>query len=330
MKSSSRIWIHVGLLAVASGLAWHMSSRTEESSNASSQTTDLWKVAPDTIRAVAFESSDHKILVEPKKDKVGEYCVVTSESLSSPEASDAGVSTVPKPQVKKYISVDAATKMLEGLARLKVVRTLGKLEKTRFPEFGLDKPTGTLKIDFANGPRTIIVGASTPGGGNYYIKDEQSGVVQVAVGDPFSALQYADARMSERDLHGFKAEEPVRITIRASGKQRQLVKVPSKSNAWADASAPAAQDETASNWVSKLAQFHVTGYFETLASAPTPILRVEYGDTKSELGYIELFRVNEGGEGSKYVVRTERARWYAEVVRSQAEQIEKDVALVTK
>lgn len=330
MKSSSRIWVHVGLLAIAGGLAWHMSARTEELSSSTAQTTDLWKAGVETIRSVSFDSSDHKVLVEPKKDTVGDYAVVTSEATTSPESLDAGVSTPPKLQVKRYISVDAANKMLEGLARFKVVRTLGKLDKSRLPEFGLDKPTGTLKIDFANGPRTITVGSTTPGGGNYYVRDEQSGAVQVAVGDPLSTLQYADARLSERDLHGFKTDEPVRITIQAAGKGRQLVKVTGKSNAWADASAPTTQDETASNWVTKLAQLHVTGYTEKVLGTPNSVLRVEYADPKTNLGYIELFRVNGGSNGPTYVVRTERSRWYAEVVKSQAEQIEKDVALVAK
>ena len=330
MRSSSRIWVHVGLLGIAAGLAWQMSGRTDDTSNSTAQTTNLWKVALESIRSVSFDSGDHKVFVERRNDKIGDYAIVTSETTNAPEAVDAGVSIALKPEVKRYISVDAASKMLEGLAGFKITRTLGKLDKARFAEFGLDKPTGTLKIDFASGPRTIVVGASTPGGGNYYVRDEQSGVVQIAAGDPISTLQYADARMSERDLHGWKTDEPVRIAIQAGGKRRQLVKVTGKSNAWADASTPASQDETASNWVTKLAQFHVSGYFEKFQSTPTPILRVEYGDPKSDLGYIELFRVNEGSDAPKYVVRTERSRWFAEVVKSQAEQIEKDVALVAR
>jgi len=330
MKSSARIWMHVGLLLVAGALGWQMSGRTDEASNSTTSTTDLWKVGVDTIRSVAFDSNDHHLLIEPKKDKAGLYSVVTSTTTSGPESLDAGLSAAPKPQVKRYISVDAASKMLENLAQFKVVRTIGKLDKARFAEFGLDKPKGTLKIDFVGGPRMLTVGASTPGGGNYYVRDDQSGLVQVAVGDPIMTLEYADARMSERDLHGFKTDDPVRIAVQAGGKRRQLVRVPGKPNAWADAATPNAEDETASNWVNKVAQFHVSAYFERFQTTPTPIFRVEYGDAKNELGYLELFRVAENNESPKYVARTERSRWYAEVVKSQAEQVEKDLALVTK
>ena len=329
MKRSSRIWVHIGLLAIASGLAWHMSGRVDETSS-SNTTTDLWKVGTELVRSITFNSSEHKVLVQPMKDKVGNYAVVTSETMSTPESADAGISTPPKPQVKKYISVDAANKLIEGIARFRVIRTIGRLDRGRFPEFGLDKPTGALKIEFTNGAHMLTVGTSTPGGGNYYVLDEQTGLVQIAIGDPISSLQYADARMSERDLHGFKAEEPVRIAIQAGGRRRQLTKIAGKPNAWADISSPMVQDETASNWVAKLAQFHVSGYFEKFQSTPTPILRVEYGDAKSELGYVELFRVAEVGGDPKYVVRSERSRWYAEVVKSQAEQVEKDAALVAK
>ncbi len=162
------------------------------------------------------------------------------------------------------------------------------------------------------------------------MRDEQSGLVQVAVGEPISTLEYAESRMAERDLHGFKTDEVMRLAVQAGGKRRQLVRVAGKPNAWADAVKPPVEDETASNWVTKLSQLRVNAYEERSQNTPTPVLRVEYADAKSDLGYIELFRVTEGNAPMKYLVRTERSRWFAEVVKSQAELIERDVALVAK
>jgi hypothetical protein len=330
MKRSRGLWVHIGLLGAAASLAWFMSGRAAEPAGASTPTTDLWKVDVEKVRSVAFDSSDRRILVEPHKDKVGSYAIVTVETLEGNPAADAGVSSPPKPHKKRFISVDAAEKMLAGIARFRTQRSIGKLDKERISEFGLDKPTGTVKIDLAGTARTLTIGANTPGGGNYYVRDEQTGIVQIAVGDPISALQYAEARMIERDLHGFKTDEAMRLAVQAGGKRRQLVRVPGKANAWADAAKPAVEDETASNWVTKLAQLRVNAYEEKFQSTPTPILRVEYGDAKSDLGYIELFHVTEGNDPMKYIVRTERSRWFAEIVKSQAEQIEKDVTLVAK
>jgi hypothetical protein len=89
-------------------------------------------------------------------------------------------------------------------------------------------------------------------------------------------------------------------------------------------------DETASNWITKLNQLRVSSYEEKFSNTPTPVLRVEYGDTKSDLGYIELFRVGQTSDADKYYARTERTRWYAEIAKSQAEQIERDVVMVAK
>ena len=330
MKRSWRLWVHVGLLGVASGLAWFMSGRVEEPANANGPSADLWKVDAEKLRSISFDSSDKHILVEPKKDKVGSFAVVTVETLGSAPAPDAGVSMAPKPQKKRFISVDAAEKMLEGFARFRTLRTIGKLDKARLAEFGFDKPTGVIKVDVAGTARTLTVGANTPGGGSYYVREEPTGLVQVAVGEPISTLQYAEGRMTERDLHGFKVDEAMRLAVQAGGKRRQLMRVTGKPNAWADATKPTVEDETASNWVTKLSQLRINAYEEKFQNTPTPILRVEYGDAKSELGYIELFRVTEGNSPLKYIVRTERSRWYAEIVKSQAEQIEKDVGLVAK
>jgi hypothetical protein len=311
------------------GLAWYMSGRVDEPAGAATSSADLWKVDADQVQSIAFDSSDHHVLVESKRDKVGRYAVVTIETQAKGVGADAGPAPASNPQKKRMISIDAAEKLFSGMARFRIIRTIGKLESKRNSEFGLDKPTGTIKVDYGSGSRVLTVGASTPGGGNYYVRDEL-GLVQVAIGDPISTLQYAEARMSERDLHGFKFDDAIRIAVQAGGKRRQLVRVTGKSNAWADPAKSSVEDETASNWVTKLAQLRVTAYEEKYQNTPTPILRVEYGDAKTSLGYIELFRVADGADQAKYIVKTERSRWFAEVVKSQAEQIEKDVALVAK
>ena len=129
MKRAWEIWVHVGLLGAAASVAWFMSGRAEEPASANTPTTDLWKVEVEKLRSVSFDSSDHHILVEPNKDKIGNYAIVTVETIGGAAAADAGISSAPKPQTKRFISVDSAEKMLEGLARFRTVRTIGKLDK---------------------------------------------------------------------------------------------------------------------------------------------------------------------------------------------------------
>jgi len=329
MRRTWGIWTHVGLLAVAGALAWNMSARNAEPTLAGGPTVDLWRVEADQVAGVVFESAEKRVAIEPKHDAVGDYAVVTIETFRKPEAQDAGVAEQAGSQTKRFVSVDGAEKVRQGLARFKVLRTIGKVDATRASEFGLDKPEGKLRVTLAQGPRTLTVGSSTPGGGNYYVRDESTGLVQVAVGDPIAILIYAESRLIERDLHGFKTDEVTRIGIEAGGKKRQLTRVTGKPNAWADATTPTQQDETASNWVTKLTQLRVAGYEEKLSASPAPIVRVEYGGAKTNLGFVELFKVP-GANEPRYVVRSERSRWFAEVMKSQAEQLERDVALVAK
>jgi hypothetical protein len=328
MKRGWGIWVHVGLLGVAGALAWSMSSYKAEPNVAGGPVTDLWRVEPDQVKSAVFETTERRTTVDTRHDTVGDYSVVTVESFAKPE-SDAGV-PAKQAETKRFISVDSAEKVRQGLARFKIMRTLGKVDANRATEFGLDKPEGTLKVVLAQGPHAFTVGASTPGGGNYYVRDQATGVVQVAVGDPIATLMYAESRMMERDLHGFKSDDVTRAVVQANGKRRQLERVVGKPNSWADATNGAKEDETASNWVTKLTQLRVTAYEEKLEPPPAPIVRIEYGDAKINLGFAELFKVPAEKDGPRYFVRSERSRWYAEVIKSQAEQLERDVSLVAK
>lgn len=328
MKRAWGIGVHLSLLVAAVGLALHMSGHTTESTNtAAGPATDLWRVDPGQVSRIEFESPDKRVVVLPKRDSAGEYSIVSVESLSKPVDMDAGAAS--SPMNRHFVSIDAAEKVKQALARFKVLRTIGKVDQKRAAEFGLDKPEGTLRITIAGSPRVFTIGSSTPGGGNYYARDEQSGSVQVAVGDPISSMLYADSRMVERDLHGFKLDEPSRAAILMGQKKRQLARVQNKPGSWADLQIPAKEDETATNWMSKLAQLRVAAYAEKPNVASEPVFRVEYFDAKAKLGYIELFKP-QGDRDATYWVRTERSRWFAEVTRTQAEQLERDIAIVVK
>ena len=330
MKRASGIWVHVGLLAVAGALAWSMSARKIETNLPNGPAVDLWHVEPDQVRSAVLDSVEKRVSVELKHDGIGDYAVVTVDTLPKPGAADAGALDKQTPQSKRFIAVDGAEKVRQGLARFKVLRTIGKIDSNRASEFGFDKPEGTLRIVLAQGPRTFTIGASTPGGGNYYVRDETAGIVQVAVGDPIALLLYAESRMIEHELHGFKTDDVKRIAIQAGGKKRQLTRLEGKTNGWADATSASKEDETASNWVNKLTQLRISSYEEKFQSTPTPIVRVEFGDTKSNLGFVEVFKVQGPSDAVRYVVRSERTRWFAEVIKSQAEQLERDITLVAK
>ncbi len=330
MKRVWGIWVHVALLGVASTTAWVMSARTVEPNLVNGPTFDVWRVEAEQIQSLTYETPEHRVTMELKHDSVGNYAVVSIENQPKSEGLDAGALKKSVAETKRFISVDGAEKVRQGLARLKGLRTIGKIDAARASEFGLDKAEGTLKVILANGPRILTIGASTPGGGNYYVRDEKTGLVHVVVGEPIATLIYAESRLIERDLHGFKEDEVMRIAVQAGGKRRRLTRVASRPNGWTDTEGASKEDETASNWVSKLTQLRVTSYEEKFQNTPTPFVRVEYGDSKTNIGFVEIFRVQGSNESARYVARSERSRWFAEVMKSQAEQLERDVSLIAK
>lgn len=330
MNRASGIWVHVGLLGVAGALAWSMSARKIESNLPNGPAMDLWHVETDQVRSAVLDAPEKRVSVDLKHDSIGDYAVVTVDTLPKPGLADAGAVDKQAPQSKRFIAVDGAEKVRQGLARFKVLRTVGKVDSNRASEFGFDKPEGTLRIVLAQGPRTFKIGASTPGGGSYYVRDEMTGLVQVAVGDPIALLLNAESRMIEHDLHAFKSEDAKRISIRAGGKKRQLSRLEGKTNGWADVASASKEDETASNWVNKLTQLRISSYDEKFQSTPAPIVRVEFSDAKANLGFVEVFKIQGPSDTVRYVVRSERSRWFAEVLKSQAEQLERDITLVAK
>ena len=102
-----------------------------------------------------------------------------------------------------------------------------------------------------------------------------------------------------------------------------------KKNAWANPGAPDAQDETAGNWMSKLVRLRVMKHVEK-PRAPKVIVQVEYFDGRKQIGFVELSR-STGSDGKpEYLVRTEYTRWYAQVFKTSAEQVEQDLKSVLK
>jgi hypothetical protein len=330
MKRVWGIWVHVALLGVASTTAWFMSARTVEPNLTNGPAFDVWRVEAEQVQSIVLETPERRVTVEPKHDSVGNYALVSLENQAKSEHSDAGAADKTVSEKKRFISVDGAEKVRQGLARFRALLTIGKVDAKRATDFGLDKPEGTLRVGLVGDPRVLTIGASTPGGGNYYARDEKTGLVHVVVGEPIATLMYAEGRMVERDLHGFKTDEATRIAVQAGGKRRQLVRVANRPNGWADTDSASKEDETASNWVGKLMQLRVTSYEEKFQNTPTPIVRVEYADTKTNLGFIEIFKVQGSSDSTRYVVKSERSRWFAEVMKSQAEQLERDVSLIAK
>ncbi len=349
------LFLHGGILLVSAGLAYSVWNKDEPIPEKQQAMVDVWGGTQASFSKLSFEGKTRKVRLESQKDAVGYYYVgaVDKEDAPDPHAGLPDKDKAPlkppaaegaKKETQRFISVKAGETLIKSLAPLKALRAVGKVEVGRNEEFGLDKPEGTLKVTLDGKEHVLVIGGTTPGGNERYAKYQNNGEVFAISGDIAQSLMFGDSRLPERELHGFKNEDVVKVRVQKAGKQRELFRVKEKNEGWADAATPTKQDETAGNWMSKLGRLRGNDFVEKPNGPVRPenaIVRVEYFDAGKSLGFAELYKVpsdkpatESSGAApaakSDYLIRTEWDRWFIKVPASVAEQVEQDLGSVLK
>ena len=330
MKATKGLWLHLGLLGVATTVAFATSSAKNEPAEGKRVEAELVPGPADAVRLVTFEVEDRKVRVVPAKDSVGRYAVVeVTKEPSKAGAVDAGANASKPAETRRFIAVDEAEKLLSALAPAKSYRNLGRIEPARLVDYGLDKPEAKLTVQVGDKVHGIEIGALTPGSGDYYVRNPEGGLVSTFSADVIGKLKFSESRLLEHDLHGFAVDDVRGVEIHANGKSRKAVRVEGKADTWADATTPTKADETIGNWLAKVQRLRPQNYVEKPANVPNgTTVRIDYFDKTGKAGYLELYRLPEAAK--RYLARSERTRWYVEVAASAAEPIETDIATIVK
>ncbi len=336
MNLGRGLLIHVGLFVLASAGAAKMWLRDDQPKALAQTEATVWQGRPADVERVVFDGKTKKVTLETKKDNVGAYYVGALERSATPPPAGSAGTPPPAPPAKgktEFVAVGAAQKIVDAMAPLKALRALGKIPDDRASEFGLAEPEGTLIVMLKGTERKLVIGGTTAGGGDRYVKDPASGETYVIDGDAVRDLDTAETRLIERDLHEWKEAEVTAANVKAGDKSRQVARGgPEGKRFWADPSAADAKDETVANWMDKVNRLRPTDYLMTTPSDKQDILRIDYVAGTRELGFVELARIPAADPAGKpdYLVRTERTRLYAKVPASTAEQIEQDLSSVLK
>lgn len=332
---------HLAVFGIAAALAITVATREQKKPPSAGREQDVvvWQGRPEAVSAVRFESKKLTLRLDSHRDAAGRWYVAevvkTTPAAPAPPVADAGPAAAPPPapeprkETNRFVSVGQGDKLVEGLAPMLAYRALGRLEEARAAEFGFDEPEGTLFVTVSGTEHSLVVGGPTPGGSDRYVKSPASGEVYAVNGETIRSLQFADSRLIEREVHGFKVEDIDRVRIDRGGQRRELVRVPDKKDGWADAASPGALDETSGNWMTKLGRLRAATYVEKPEGEATKIVRVEYLERDKVKGWIELHKVA-GAQGAEYLVQTEHTRWFGKVTRSAAESLETDLTSVVK
>jgi hypothetical protein len=329
MKNTTLVHgVVLGLSVVAAATVW---TRDKEPKALAAGDVVVWSGHAGDVEKVAYESKTRKVAVDAKKDAVGRYFVGTVERETPPPHGAAADAGAPLPRTTVgFVSVTAGDKLAESLAPLKALRDLGKIPDDRAAEFGLAEPEATVTVTVSGAEHKLVVGGTTPGGGDRYVR-VPTGEVYVLRGEPIRNLDQPDSMLIERELHEWHDADVARATVSAGDKHRDLVRGGAEGKRfWADPASPDANDETLGNWMSKLDRLRPTEYVLSAPEHPTDVLRVEYtGTNKKPLGSLELVKVT-GQEKPAYYLRTERTRLFGKVVGTPAEQLEQDLGTIVK
>ncbi len=341
MRDVRELMVHAVLFVAAAVFAFVVwTGGDEEQARADSGLmVEVWPGRKGELKRIEWEGKA-KVRVEAQRDAKGAFYVATVVKRQVTLTPDSGEQQEsrdskqePEEKTIRFISVGAAEPLVKALTPLKAVRALGNLDEARRSEFGFEEPDGTLRVVYGDQERSLLVGGTTPGGGDRYAKDADGDTLYVVSGDVIRNIANAEQRLFERDLHEFELDDIDTLTIEFERKTRTLVRPPDSDDGWASSDTPQEIDETAGNWVEKLNRLRPSEYTDQPPAGLGPesvVLRVQYLEGRRPRGILELSSVP-GEKGRDYYVRTEQTRnWYAKVLQSAGEQLEQDVTSVVR
>jgi len=243
---------------------------------------------------------------------------------------------------ESFLGNEKLRDVLEGFCPWKGLRSLGKLGEDKREEFGLKNTSDSLVLELRGKPRTFRIGKKSFGPGDRYVEDGKTGEIFLVKGQSIKDLLYPKSRYMERSLHAFKEEEVARMSIRAGGREMELIqRVPAggKAGGWAEAGKKEDPKELYKNWVRKVFTLRPmdyvvpeegspeTGDYGCVAPPGAEITAVIsfLSDTK-EIGFLTVYKRIGEKDKVQYFACTENTNAVVKVSKVQAENLLKDMA----
>lgn len=293
----------------------------------SGDTVTVFVCDPEDVTQVELRGGTDRVALSRRDGERPLYWV------SVTRAPEAGEQTA-----AEFVGGEGVATLLEALAPLEAIRSLGALEGESVAELGLEE--GVSRLEITCGERSIVldVGGTAYGTGNRYLRRSGEHEVFLVGAATLRSLETAEFQLMQRALHTFEESDIVELTITVDGQARRLEQRARFSRPeWVDAEEPDRRNELYGNWLGRIARLRAQRYLAPDASpggseagvsaAPVPVVRVVYrGDGDAELGRLELVRVD--GDEVEYYARTETTRSWVLVPNSVAAQVEEDARSV--
>ncbi len=187
---SRQVWIHLGVLAASTAAAVGMWTRDKQPQAIAAGDVVVWSGHGADVQKVTYESKAKTVLLEAKSDAEGRYFTGSIDREGfAPPAHDGGAAPPPPRTTTGFVSVGPGEKLAEALGSLKALRALGKIGDDRAAEFGLAEPEATVTVRVGGVEHKLLLGATTPGGGDRYAKDGATGEVYALRGEPLRQIR---------------------------------------------------------------------------------------------------------------------------------------------
>ncbi|HVV50164.1 MAG TPA: hypothetical protein VHO06_10930, partial [Polyangia bacterium] len=272
----------------------------------------------DEHNAVDFERGK-----DEKNAPVWIHLVPSAEEAAKPAKAESKA-TPPKPPAppRDLVGGEPALKVLDQFAPLVSPRAFGQLDAAKLKELGLETPTRKLDVTVKGDVRHYVVGQPEKApGGESFLRDTRDGRVYLMPRGMLADLQNPN-HLVDRRLHAFDLGDFDRMVLAAGGKSKEYLQLDREARAkagFAPAKTPDKRDQMAKNWhdaVWRAFPSEILGRGEDPPGGkPAIVLRVDYYDGKTAIGYMELGRegtsgaVSEEPSGDVYARTEHTAGW---------------------
>ena len=203
---------------------------------------------------------------------------------------------------RDLVGSEQATKVLDQFAPLVSPRAFGQLDPAKLKELGLEATNRKLDVTVKGEVHHFVIGQPEKAtGGESFLRDTGDGHVYLMPRGMLSDLQNPN-HLVDRRLHGFEQGDFDRMVLAAGGKSKEYVQLEREARAkaaFAPAKTPDKRDQMAKNWHDAVWRAFPSDILgrgeEPTAGKPNVVLRVEYFDGKSSVGYMELARAESSG-----------------------------------
>jgi hypothetical protein len=217
------VYVYGGLLA-ALLVGAYFSWTHEETEERESESAVVWKITPEQVSEVVYETPKFSATLIAKDDALGRYLWgETDREKQAPPNPHEPPDANPAPRIKSTFKVSGAAgeELLKSFAPFVVRRNLGVIDDARSKEFGFDKPNGTLKIT-ADRERVFEIGGFGYGQRHTYLRDTESREVYAVRSRLMKPLQHADDRLPERLLFPYQPTEIDSIVVTVGDQTTKL------------------------------------------------------------------------------------------------------------